>query len=559
MLWGGPERKSAARRLGLKLLPPDYMAAPGNHYLRNKPMKRAMRTITSLLLVVVLGALVGVLVLNLVPVFLHSPAASAPAPDDPSAAPSVAAPSVAAASATALEPLGEQGKLPQAAVLKKKLDAAFAKTKGGGFTAEVTDVATGQELYSRHGTRASAPASNLKILTAVAALKQLGGDTTLPTTAVLGSDDTVVLVGGGDVLLGAGTSEPEATVSRAGLATLAAKTATALFDSGHFAAGSTTELQVVLDDTLFTGAALSPVWDESLMTTSNITAVQPLAMYGARKDANPKSTRVEDPAMTAATVFRTALGKALAAEQKKADAATAASADAATSAPPAADGSTGGASGSASAPADARAPRIGIADDVVRGEAGSDAERLAVVRSAPIVDQLAFMGEESDNYVAEAMGRLAAIAAGRPATFGGATDTLRATADGLGVDVAGLSLADTSGLSDRNRLSPRQLTGIIRAAATSADPDLRDVSYLLPISGATGTLEHRLTSAATRGEIRAKTGTLTGIATLSGTAVTADGRVLAFAFFGHGFGSLDPARAGLDRAAAVLAGCGCTA
>ena len=49
------------------------------------------------------------------------------------------------------------------------------------------------------------------------------------------------------------------------------------------------------------------------------------------------------------------------------------------------------------------------------------------------------------------------------------------------------------------------------------------------------------------------------VATLSGTVVTADGRVLAFAFFGHGFdGSLGPARDGLDRAAGVLAGCGCT-
>lgn len=508
-------------------------------------MKRAMRTTTSLLLVLVLGSLVGVLVLNLLPVFLHSSTASTPTPAHGPAS----APPLAPASATAMAPLGKQGKLPQAAALKKKLDAAFAKTKEGGFTAEVTDVATGKVLYSRRGTQASAPASNLKILTAVAAQKQLGGEATLPTTAMLGSDDTVVLVGGGDVLLGAGTSEPESTVSRAGMATLAQKTAAALFASGHFTAGSKTELQVVVDDTLFTGATLNPVWDESLMTTSNITAVQPLAMYGARKDGNPTSTRVADPAMTAAKVFRAALGKAVAAEQKKADAAPAS---------PSAGGSAAG-TASASASADTRPPRIGITGGVVRGEAGSGAQRLAEVRSAPIVDQLAFMGEESDNYVAEAMGRLSAIATGRPATFGGATDTLRATAKDLGVDVSGMSLADTSGLSDRNRISPRQLTGIIRAAATSPDPDLRDVSYLLPISGATGTLEHRLASASTRGEIRAKTGTLTGISTLSGTAVTADGRVLAFAFFGHGFGSLDPARAGLDRAAAVMAGCGCTA
>ncbi|MDN6170948.1 MAG: D-alanyl-D-alanine carboxypeptidase/D-alanyl-D-alanine-endopeptidase, partial [Micrococcaceae bacterium] len=366
------------------------------------------------------------------------------------------------------------------------------------------------------------------------------GETTLPTTAVLGADDTVGLVGGGDVLLGAGRSEPDATVSRAGLATLARQTATALFSSGKIAPGKKTELDVVVDDTLFTGAALNPVWDESLMTTSNISAVQPLAMYGARQDGGAKSARVPDPAMTAATTFRTALSKAVAAEQKKADAQQ--------KKDPA-----------SASPAAAGPPKLSIGKKVVRGEAGTGATELAQVRSASVLEQLAFMGKESDNYVAETMGRLAAIAAGRAATFGGATDTLRATAESLGVEVEGLSLSDASGLSDRNRLSPHQLTDIIRAAARSTDPDLRDVSYLLPISGATGTLEDRLTSKATRGQIRAKTGTLTGIATLGGTVVTADGRVLVFAFFGHGFdGGLGPARDGLDRAAGVLAGCGCT-
>lgn len=513
-------------------------------------MKRAMRTFTSLLLVVVVGTLLGVLVLNLAPALLHRPATADPTPATPAATPDVAP-----ASATALEPLGTgegaDGTLPASAALEKKLDAAFGAGSGGSYTADVIDLATGKELYSRHGDQASAPASNLKILTAVAALQHLGGERTLPTTAMLGSDDTVVLVGGGDVLLGAGSSEPEATVSRAGLGTLAKQTAAALFASGHFDPGTSTHLQVVLDDTLFTGADLNPVWDESLMATSNITAVQPLAMYGARKDGHPKSVRVPDPAMAAATTFRTALDAAVAAEQRRADAAGPAAA--------ANDGTPDAASGTGTKPADAAVPRLAVDDGVVRGEAGAGAETLAVVHSAPVLDQLAFMGAESDNYVAEAMGRLAALAAGRPATFGGATDTLRATAAGLGVDMEGMSLADASGLSDRNRISPRQLTAVIRAAATSPNADLRDVSYLLPISGATGTLEHRLGAAATRGEIRAKTGTLAGIATLGGTAVTAEGRVLAFAFFGHGFdGSLGPARDGLDRAAAVLAGCGCT-
>ncbi|MGP5227778.1 D-alanyl-D-alanine carboxypeptidase/D-alanyl-D-alanine endopeptidase [Arthrobacter rhombi] len=522
-------------------------------------MKRSTRTLTSLLLVLVLGVLTGVLVLNLLPAFpslasavnLPSIPSSSTAPTAPQADPAVAEPSVAPATATALAPLGGAAERPDAAVLKKSLDAAFKKTSGGTFSAEVSDLATGKVLYRRKANQASAPASNLKILTAVTALKQLGGETTLPTTAVLGADDTVVLVGGGDVLLGAGTSEPDATVSRAGLATLAQQTAKALFASGKLDAGKKTKLDVVVDDTLFTGDALNPVWDESLMTTSNITAVQPVAMYGARQDAGAKSVRVPDPAMTAATTFRSALSTAVAAEQKKADA---------TAKKAASTGSaTAGSSSAKPSSTAAGAPKLSIGKKVVRGEAGSETTELAQVRSASVLEQLAFMGEESDNYVAEAMGRLSAIAAGREATFGGATDTLRAAAASLGVDVKGMSLSDTSGLSDRNRLTPHQLTDIIRAAATSTDPDLRDVSYLLPISGATGTLKDRLTSKATRGQIRAKTGTLTGVATLSGTVVTADGRVLAFAFFGHGFdGSLGPARDGLDRAAGVLADCGCT-
>lgn len=522
-------------------------------------MKRSMRTLTSLLLVLVLGVLAGVLVLNLLPAFpslasavnLPSIPTSSTAPSEPQTGPSTAAPSVAPATATALAPPDGAAERPDAAVLKKSLDAAFKKTSGGTFTAEVTDLSTGKVLYSRKGNQPGTPASNLKILTAVTALKQLGGETTLPTTAILGADDTVVLVGGGDVLLGAGTSEPDATVSRAGMATLAQQTAAALFSSGKIEPGTKTELDVVVDDTLFTGDALNPVWDESLMTTSNITAVQPLAMYGARKDGGAKSVRVKDPAMTAATTFRTALSKAVAAEQKKADAKAKKEAGAGSPAP--------GSSSAKPSSAATGAPKLSIGKKVVRGEAGSATTELAQVRSAPVLDQLAFMGEESDNYVAETMGRLAAVAAGREATFGGATDTLRATAASLGVDVKAMSLSDTSGLSDRNRLTPHQLTDIIRAAATSADPDLRDVSYLLPISGATGTLEHRLTSKADRGQIRAKTGTLTGVATLGGTVVTADGRVLAFAFFGHGFdGALGPARDGLDRAAGVLVGCGCT-
>ena len=58
--------------------------------------------------------------------------------------------------------------------------------------------------------------------------------------------------------------------------------------------------------------------------------------------------------------------------------------------------------------------------------------------------------------------------------------------------------------------------------------------------------------------MRAKTGTLLGIHALAGTAVTADGRLLAFAVIAdEPAGGEAEAEGALDDFAAGLAGCGC--
>ncbi|MFE6489632.1 D-alanyl-D-alanine carboxypeptidase, partial [Streptomyces sp. NPDC057757] len=59
------------------------------------------------------------------------------------------------------------------------------------------------------------------------------------------------------------------------------------------------------------------------------------------------------------------------------------------------------------------------------------------------------------------------------------------------------------------------------------------------------------------GLIRAKTGSLSGVNTLAGTVVDADGRLLAFAVMTRTTAPADTARAAMDRIAARLASCGC--
>ncbi|OEV09943.1 D-alanyl-D-alanine carboxypeptidase, partial [Streptomyces nanshensis] len=91
-------------------------------------------------------------------------------------------------------------------------------------------------------------------------------------------------------------------------------------------------------------------------------------------------------------------------------------------------------------------------------------------------------------------------------------------------------------------------------------PELRTVLTGLPVARFTGTLGSRY--GGERGEpgaglVRAKTGTLTGVNTLAGTVVDADGRMLAFAFLTTGATARDAAQQSLDRLASALANCGC--
>ncbi len=80
----------------------------------------------------------------------------------------------------------------------------------------------------------------------------------------------------------------------------------------------------------------------------------------------------------------------------------------------------------------------------------------------------------------------------------------------------------------------------------------------LPVAGFTGTLIDRYPKESPgTGVVRAKTGTLTGVNTLAGTVVDADGRLLLFAFMTTGTTDPRAAQSALDHMASTLANCGC--
>ncbi|MFB9072910.1 D-alanyl-D-alanine carboxypeptidase/D-alanyl-D-alanine-endopeptidase [Citricoccus parietis] len=424
---------------------------------------------------------------------------------------------------------------PDPEILEPLLDEALTVQDGSVFAA-VRDGLTGELLYDQGADTAAVPASAVKVLTAVAALEVLGPDHRYTTTAVgmpAGPEGTaVVLEAGGDVMLGTGANADEAN-GRAGLGTLALRTAEALQ-----AEGTTGTVSVQLDDSGYEGPTASPDWSSDIVTSGNASAVQPMATYGGRAVPSRDTDRLHDPALYAAEVFRDQLAAhtqtlgldiTLAAETSRVPVESAAAEPTSTE--------------SASAESVSPAP-------------ASPGTELASVQSAPLSEQMAYMLQTSDNQVAEATGRNLALAAGGPASFAGAAQTIEETLAELEVDTTGMALVDASGLSGKNLVSAAQLTAAMQVATTA--PDLEAAVTGLPVAGEQGTLEQRMVGTDAAGNAQAKTGTLSSVASLSGTVQTEDGRTLLFSFVANNQpGVLTNARFAVDRGAVVLAGCGC--
>jgi len=474
---------------------------------------RPFRLLVRLVLILVVAAVAVAATTHLMPGVL---AVVAPPPVVPPVTPAAQVPPTSVAVPDVVTTLSPSAPVPDPAALGPELDAALQIPGPGTFAGAVLDSADGSVLYARDAARLQAPASNIKLLTAVAAMT-FGQPDQVLTTSVLAAESTpgiLYLRGGGDVLLGSGASDPDAVVGHAGLGTLAATTAAALPGPGPYT--------VALDDTLFVGAALNPTWAAGDIEAGEIAPVHSLAVNSAwLEEGATAGPRSRDAALDAGRAFAAAL--------------VAAAAD----------------------------RGIVVVPDVQRQAAPADAVPVASVDSAPLQDQVRRMLEISDNYLAEALGRVAAHRSGRPASSGGATEAITAAAVGAGVPGEGLLVGDAAGLSTLNAVSPAQLAALMRGVTTSELPGVAGIAGSLPIAGLTGTLSTRFTAedgpaAAGAGTVRAKTGTLNAVTGLTGHVVTAEGRLLVFSFLAAGLdGTTIEARAAADRAAAILAGCGC--
>jgi len=157
---------------------------------------------------------------------------------------------------------------------------------------------------------------------------------------------------------------------------------------------------------------------------------------------------------------------------------------------------------------------------------------LAVHRTM-LFDVLQITNHESQNLFAETMFKLVGAARCGAGSWQRGSQAVTELARSVGVEGDGLTLHDGSGLSRQNEATPRQVTAFL--AAVSREPYHDAFLATLPTGGEAGTsLHERLEEPAYRGHFFAKTGTLTGVSTLSGYARGASGRLYAFSVLTEG-------------------------
>jgi serine-type D-Ala-D-Ala carboxypeptidase/endopeptidase (penicillin-binding protein 4) len=453
-------------------------------------------------------ALVGVAVLLMVAGVVAVAAFVASRSPATSAAPAVAPEPAAVTANPGVAPLADSAQPPTPDRLTATLAPFVADPNLGALTGRVTDAVTGSQLWAQGADVPMQPASTNKVLTAAAALFTLDRNARLTTTVVAANQNTspgmVVLVGGGDPTLSAA---PPGTPTWYRNAARISDLADQVRKTGI------TVTSVKVDNSAFSGPTMAPGWDPIDILNGDIAPMESVMLDGGRtQPVSVDSWRSGTPALDA--------GRALAVALKVDPAAV----------------------------------------SFLPGPL-SDAKQIAAVQSPPLLSRLQQMMNDSDNVVAESVGREVAAALNAPESFDGAVRSVLGQLTAAGVDTRSATLFDSSGLSINDRLTALTLDGVVNAAAGGDEPKMRPLVDLLPIAGGSGTLSNRYLDTdagkAAAGFLRAKTGSLTGTNALAGIVTDAAGRVLTFALISNNAGPTG--RTAIDALAATLRSCGCAA
>lgn len=437
---------------------------------------------------------------------------------------------------TSYPPVSAQSRGPYGE-LKSRIDVLIADSlfPPAQVGIKIVSVARDEVLYELNSRSLFTPASNMKLFTAAAALKTFGGGSSLFTTfsASTSGIPTIVVTGGGDPMTTA--SELDSIV----------RVLVPLLDPGvtYNMVGNVTAF-----DSIYWGTGW--MWDDEPDPTApfvsalslNGNTVKVTVAPASLPDAPPSvrldpSTSFIDVVNTAVTVTGSVPDPLTISRQwsNNRNAVTI-------------TGKIALSDTSRTRSFSVREPEMyflqvlaeklqGVGVSIGRISKGRhhDTTRPLMQFGHPVDSVIILMNKTSNNLAAEALlKRMDLAAQPRGASTGGGIRTAKSVVAGQGIDTARLVMMDGSGVSRYNLVSPEMITSLLTAMANDSNAFAR-FYYSLPIAGVDGTLEHRMRGTPAALNVRAKTGSLSGVSSLSGYVTTADGELLAFSMMMQNF------------------------
>ena len=340
-------------------------------------------------------------------------------------------------------------------------------------------------LFDHQAATALVPASNAKLLTGFAALRILGADTRFRTDVVGAAPDGVGtvagdlwLVGGGDPLLSTAPFRARVKYGDRMAATPLEGIADAVVAAGvRHVTGS-----VVGDESRYDAQRAVPSWPGRYQAEGQIGSLSALAINDGRDFAaidgqpSPGGPSAE-PAVAAASALAELL----------------------------------------------RQRGVAVDGGAGSGKAAGGAKPIASVDSPTVGEIVAEMLTYSDNTTAELLTKEIGVRAAGKGTTAAGLDAIVGELRKAGLATEGLTLLDGSGLDRGDRVSCATLDALLDQSG--AEGDLADG---LPVAGTTGTLADRFRGSPAAGKVKAKTGSLRDVTSLSGWVTTDRGADLSF-------------------------------
>ena len=390
--------------------------------------------------------------------------------------------------------------------LLARLDSVWAQTHRPS-TSCLMVLAGSKVVFERNPDVLVTPASTMKLLTATAVLQTIPAGERLRTPVVTTArmhdgivDGDVTLVGGGDPVLG--TVDWAAHFERQPrLFTPIERLADELVARGVRQIRG----RIVGDDGRYDRLRYSPRWPQRYIDDNETGPLSALTVndgFASWAGPDPEDIPWDDPPRDAAAVLTALL----------------------------------------------RARGVVVAGEPVAGAVAPGSRELAAVSSPTIGELITAMLQDSDNGTAELLLKEIGLRRLHAGSTAAGAAVVASTLTGLGLPMGGVAVHDGSGLDRSDHVTCRLLVALLQRAAPGGP-----IARGLPIAAQTGTLAKRFLGTPVAGHLRAKTGSITGVASLAGFADGRDGR-LTFANILNGIGTYADARRVQDALGAALVG-----